>query len=221
MYRKGSWSLAGLTSYLEDKGLRSRPTPKRTSKSLTVSRVHRLLTNPYYMGVVEFRGVRVDGRHEALITPDEFAEVQRVLKSHRVAGDRPQVHLNYLSGSIYCSECRGRLVFGRHRSRSGKYYDYYSCTKRATRNRGGTCTTKHYRAEGVVAAVERLWGTLTIPKQIQAEIRAEFEDHVGNRLTRSVKKPIGIVAELAAIKTNQEKLVEPLLQGPRIRGRLA
>ncbi|WP_226283286.1 recombinase family protein [Janibacter indicus] len=55
-YASGNWTVSQLHDELTSRGLVSLPTPKRPSKPLAVSSVHRLLTNPYYKGDVVYRG---------------------------------------------------------------------------------------------------------------------------------------------------------------------
>ncbi len=40
---------------------------------------HRLLRNPYYMGIVRYRGVLYAGKHEPLVTPETWQTVQELL----------------------------------------------------------------------------------------------------------------------------------------------
>lgn len=110
LYATGDWSLHRLTEHLEELGLRSRPTPKRGPKPLELTSVHKLLRNVYYVGIVEYCGRRVAGRHTQLIDRDTFDRVQALLAAHAVAGDRPYRHEHHLKGSLYCAECGGRLL---------------------------------------------------------------------------------------------------------------
>jgi len=76
LYASGEWSLVPLTAQLEAQGLVSRPTPKRPAHPLGVSAIHRILTNPYYVGLVQYTGETRIGRHEPLIDQDTFDRVQ-------------------------------------------------------------------------------------------------------------------------------------------------
>ncbi len=62
-YATADWPLKALADELYRRGLRSRPTPKRSAGKVPVSALHQMLRNPYYVGVVEFRGVRYEGKH--------------------------------------------------------------------------------------------------------------------------------------------------------------
>jgi hypothetical protein len=87
-YAGGQWSIADITDELERRGLKSRATRKFVGTPMTQSMVHRMLTNPYYMGKIRYGGVIYDGKHEPLVNEKTFLEVQNVLNSRRLAGDR-------------------------------------------------------------------------------------------------------------------------------------
>src|SRR5699024_8804301 len=104
------------------------PTPKRPSKPLAVSSVHRLLTNPYYKGDVIYRGTRYKGTHPALVPPEVWYQVQSVLTAHKTAAEATQVHDHYLKGTIHCGQCGSRLIVSNAKNRHGNVYCYFVCS---------------------------------------------------------------------------------------------
>ena len=56
------------------------PTPKRPPKPLGKNTLYKLLTNPYYAGVIRYKGALHPGAHEPLIEPALFDQVQSLLK---------------------------------------------------------------------------------------------------------------------------------------------
>ena len=56
-YAGGDWSLSKLARELTTRGLTTRPTPSQPAKPMTPKLLHKILTNPYYQGIVTFRGV--------------------------------------------------------------------------------------------------------------------------------------------------------------------
>ncbi|MDR1442328.1 MAG: recombinase family protein [Bifidobacteriaceae bacterium] len=84
-YASGYWTEAQLRRELASRGLTTLPTPKRPSQPVSKSGLHRILTNPYYTGVVRFRDATYRGNHEALVPPEVFARVQTVLTAHSSA----------------------------------------------------------------------------------------------------------------------------------------
>ena len=102
MYATGEWTTRTLLKEMTEKGLLSRPTPKRPSQPITVSAFHNVLRNPYYAGIIEYRGVRSQGKHPVFVDPAVFDEVQRVLEAQNFAGEKRRTHHHYLKGSIWC-----------------------------------------------------------------------------------------------------------------------
>jgi site-specific DNA recombinase len=130
MYSTGEWTVRTLLEELTPKGLVSRPTPKRPSRPITISALHELLRNPYYIGIVDYRGVRYDGKHPPLISQRIFDEVQRILEVQNYAGEKKRKHHHYLKGSVWCGCCGSRLIVTNARSRSGQIYPYFTCIGR-------------------------------------------------------------------------------------------
>jgi hypothetical protein len=93
-YASGEWTVSQLHDELTSRGLTSPATPKRPSKTLAVSSVHRMLTNSYYKGDVTYRGVLYKGSHTPLVPSEVWYQVQSVLMAHKTglrghAGARP------------------------------------------------------------------------------------------------------------------------------------
>ena len=88
------------------------------------TRVYNILKNSVYIGKVKFGGVEYIGKHEPLITPDKFYEVQRLLSKSGTANARktPFRAGFLLSGLVYCGGC-GARYHGNH--------GYYKCYSRA------------------------------------------------------------------------------------------
>ncbi len=136
-YSTGSWSMRQIADELERRGLVSVPVGRKPSKPLAISRVAKMLRDPYYTGIVTFRDVQYQGRHEAIVDDQLFAKVQQVIDSH-ANGTKQREHHHYLRGSLWCSECGSRLVFSRSHGNGGAY-DYFFCVGR---KRGTGCSQR-------------------------------------------------------------------------------
>ena len=130
-YALGDWTIRQLVNALNAQGLRTRVSCKLVAKPLTISGVHHMLRNPYYFGVVPYRGVYHEGKHETLISVELWLRVQDVLIAHHLAGEKERKHPHYLKGTIYCGECGARLIYSRNRGHGGEY-EYYICLSRRT-----------------------------------------------------------------------------------------
>lgn len=71
-------TVRGVIAELTPRGLAS-----RNGKPIGPSSMHKILTNPFYMGMVRYKGELVKGSHEAIVSLELFAEAQRRLKGKR------------------------------------------------------------------------------------------------------------------------------------------
>jgi site-specific DNA recombinase len=181
LYATGRWTLHMLADHLEAQGLRSRPTPKRGPQPLRATTLHKMLRNRYYAGLVTYCGRTVPGRHQPLIDWETFDRVQAALASRAVAGERGYRHEHYLRGTIYCAECGGRLLYGRHKSKTGARYEYFCCTNRVSRKTGGRCSSGHLPVSDVERKIECYYRTVRLPKFKQEEIRDDMRRDADGR----------------------------------------
>ncbi len=209
LYLTADWSLRDLADHLAERGLRSRGTAKFPERVLGPNRIHELLQNPYYIGIVRWDGRSYPGRHQKLIDQETFDRVQVLLTAARISGDRPQIHEHYLRGTVLCEKCKGRLLFGRHRNRTGAAYDYFSCTNRAVRRRPIRCdTSAHYPVPRVEDEVEQLYRTLELSEDIKRQIRSELRSELSDRAALIGKEAEAHERSLTKIEAKQEKLVQ-------------
>ncbi len=150
-YATGDWTLSTLLEELTLRGLTSVASPRRPSKPIFVSTLHRMLQNPYYKGTVIYDGVPYDGTHQPLVPVDVWTQVQAVLRANNVAGDKTQTHDHYLKGSVYCSNCGSRLVITHAKNRHGSIYPYFICAGRHRKTTDCTRKAMHiYQVEDLI-----------------------------------------------------------------------
>ncbi|MGH8930717.1 MAG: recombinase family protein [Egibacteraceae bacterium] len=135
-YATGKYSLRQLLEELTDLGLTNRPMPSKPERPLQLSKLNWLLRNPYYMGIVTYKGAQYQGRHEPLVTPQLFEQVQAMLDARGRAGEKRRIHHHYLKGTVYCGYCASRLCFNLAKGRHGGLYPYFFCLGR---HRGNGC----------------------------------------------------------------------------------
>ena len=169
-YATGEWSLDALEDELWERGLRSRPTPTRPPGRVRRSVIARLLHNPYYIGVVRYRGVDYEGKHPKLISEELFEQVQAVLAARDVAGEKQRRHPHYLKGTIFCGHCGRRFLYQKAIGRRGGIYWYFMC---AGRHQGSGCPQPYIPAELAEAEVARYYGRTV---KLRAERIAGLKD---------------------------------------------
>jgi site-specific DNA recombinase len=201
-YATGLYSLADITILLEARGLRTKPTARRASRPLTIGRVHKLLSNPYYAGYIIHNGRTYDGRHDALITQDLFDQVQAVLVSHRHSGERDRRHLNYLKGTIRCGSCGSQLVYSRHKGNGG-IYEYFICPM----NQRGQCQQGYQPVDLVETAVERHYATVGLGDKERERVREAITKDLGDRVALAAREIERCQSVLEQITERERKLL--------------
>jgi len=118
----------------EEWGLRSLPRRKSGGKKFSYSGMYALLTNPFYYGWFEYGGELYHGKHQPIVTEEEFWTVQKIMGS--AGRPRPKTHKHFAyTGLIRCGEC-GCMITAEEKIKRNKTngkihrYVYYHCTKR-------------------------------------------------------------------------------------------
>ena len=206
-YASGNVSLGDLATALTARGVRTLATPRIPSKPLTEGALHKILTNPYYTGVITFQGVQYPGRHQPLIDVETFDRVQVVLDSRRY-GERTKKHPHFLKSTLYCGGCGSRMFIQKTRSRSGVIYPYFVCGGR--HNKTTDCQMGAILIAKVEEQVEKIYDRLlntltpTFRAELEAVIRAEFQ--VERRYAERLRQELD--AERLKLEREQERLLQ-------------
>ncbi len=201
-YATGLYSLADITILLEARGLRSRGNRRRGPQPLTISRVHALLSSPYYAGYITHRGHTYEGRHERLVSQELFDKVQAVLVSHRHSGERDRKHQHYLKGTIRCGTCGSQLVYSRNKGNGG-IYEYFVCP----RNQRGECLQGYQPVDLVETAIEAHYATVPFSEAEREEIRKAITNDLGERVAIAQQEIENSHGVLQQLKEEERKLL--------------
>ncbi len=201
-YATGLYSLSDMAVLLEARGLYTRATRRRAPQPLGLSRVHKLLSNPYYAGFVTHQGHIYEGRHEALISQELFDTVQAVLVAHRHSGERDRRHLHYLKGTIRCGTCGSQLVYSRNKGNGG-LYEYFVCP----RNQRGECPQGYQPVNLVEAAIEDYYTTVPFSREEREQVRQAITKDLGQRVATAKEEIARCQAVLEEVKEQERKLL--------------
>ena len=168
-FTTGEHTVTSIAEELEHRGLRCRATAKQPERPLSRTRVHKMLRNPYYVGIVAWNGVEYPGRHEPLVSRLTWDRVQAVLDNRSLGKERPMKQVHYLKGLLRCSRCESRLGISLNRGQGGQHYPYYFCLGRQRQN---GCDLPYLPIERVELAVERHWRKVTVSDERLAGIRS-------------------------------------------------
>ena len=176
---------------------------KRSKKPLSISNVHRILTNAFYCGLFFYDGELFQGVHSPILNKELFDQVQEVLKFR----SKPVLSKNRyfpFRGLIRCAECGCTITAERQ-----KGHNYYHCT----RKRSG-CSQKVYIREEKLAgliseAIDKASLNDTAYTAMMDELKREEElmkaDRIHNEVTRE--------ARLQEIDEQLSRLLDLYVQG--------
>ncbi|URM93997.1 recombinase family protein [Actinomadura madurae] len=209
LYATGDWTLADLNEELYDRGLRTRPTPRRPARQVSESRLSQMLRDRYYLGYVTYEDEEIKGRHEPLVEEDLFERVQDVLESHTVAGERRRVHHHYLKGTVFCGCCwrnsvTQRLVIQQVVKRDGSQYSYFFCRRR----RDGSCTAPHIGTHRIEEAVAEHYRKIRFSPDFIAEVREHIDQAIADEEHDARLLRQQLTSELKALDTQEDNLIE-------------
>jgi site-specific DNA recombinase len=108
LYASGEYALTDLTETLYQEGLR-----RKSGNKIHKSRIHLMLSDPFYIGDIRWQGKILPGKHEPLIERDLYDQVQRVLSGKSV--HRHNNHAFTFKGLLHCSECHGLITWETHK----------------------------------------------------------------------------------------------------------
>ncbi|CAC9601203.1 hypothetical protein [uncultured Gammaproteobacteria bacterium] len=129
MYATGLYSCKKISDILYKEGFRTGNTSKEGIK-VGRSKIHVILNEPFYYGMMSYHGKLYIGKYEAIIEKKLFDDCQRVKNGNT----RPmnKKHSFLLRGLCSCAKCGCSIT-----AEKQKGYSYYHCT-----NGKGICDQK-------------------------------------------------------------------------------
>lgn len=125
LFASGEHTLATVADMVHRRGLVT-----KTGRKPTVTLLHRIIHNPFYMGIMRTTSGVYRGIHPPIVSKILFERCQEVLRQRRGGRGRGVVrqHLTFsLAGIVICPKCGILLTGERHVKPSGKEYRYYRC----------------------------------------------------------------------------------------------
>ncbi len=222
LYATGDLSIDLLQMTMTDLGLTTRPSGRwPQEKPVSTSKLHAMLSDPYYAGWVTVDGQLVHGRHTPIISQELFDRVQQVLEARSKLGKRDRVLQHYLKGQLFCQRCdsagrTSRLIYTEARGRNGEYYGYFLCRSR----QDGLCDLPHLPADQVEAAVCRHYVGLKVAEDFASAVRSEIEQGIADseRLTRELDSRLR--SQLAKLDAREERLIDLAADGVLSRSKI-
>ena len=191
----------------DDWGLTS-PPGKHAGRPLALATVYRILNNPFYAGQITHAGATYPGRHQAMVTPRQFDQLQSRLG--RPGRPRPSRHRFAFTGLIRCGACGGMVTAERKTNAYGARYVYYHCAKRRI---GPRCPERSLEERELESQIAGFLSGLVVPDELEGwardRLRTVRNEQAGFRAAREK-------ALEKALATSERQRSE--LTGLRLRG---
>ncbi|MCX8035024.1 MAG: recombinase family protein [Candidatus Dojkabacteria bacterium] len=127
-------------------------------KQLSKSSVQRILTNPFYAGIMVYNGKRYPGNHHRMISMGTFLQIQKVIKSNGKPDEFKKEKKDFAyTGLLTCGECGCAIT-----AENQKGHTYYRCTKKK-----GTCKQKYIRAEDLEKQIQDTLDSISIDDEVR------------------------------------------------------
>ena len=204
-YATGNWTTDDLAEHLAACGLTTRPTPRIPSVPINGKALNKILVNPYYKGVVTYKGVEYAGSHPALVDEMTWQQVQNILASH-TNGERTREHPHFLKGSLYCRNCGSRMIINYTKSRSGVRYPYFVCAGR--HNKVTDCKQKAVLISEVERQVEQIYDRYSFPTAVREYMENFLQDGIKTERQKYETELDGLRREKDKLEHQRKKLLE-------------
>ena len=204
-YATGETSVAELLRDLTARGLVSVATPKRPSRPLGRNALYRVLTNPYYAGIIRYKGALHPGAHKPIVDPALFDAVQTLLKARTAKQTRHVKHAHHLKGLLHCGTCGSRMLLDFATNPRGTTYAYFVCSGRAAKRT--TCTRRAVPVQLAERLVEDAYASITISEDTYQSVAAKISEAFDKRTADRDQE----IADLQANRTRLEAESDKLL----------
>lgn len=225
-YATGDWSLADLVRFADKHGLTTVPVRRRRTKAemlaeesddveikkisrpMTISYIHKILTNPFYTG----RALGNEGKyvpsasHEALVSDELFNKVKKLLGHKKVSVHYTQKLELPFRGLVRCSEC-GR-VYTPYRQKGILYFGARCLASCANSKRTFNVT---FLEQEVGKFINKLVFTENEKIQLDAATStniAIFEEKRLKKIEQNDRRKKTIREELSYLRTNRLPLLK-------------
>lgn len=168
-------------------GFRTRQGKRIGGKPLAKSSLYKIFGNSFYYGLIERKEGVYPGRHDPLITEEEFWKVQDLLG--RRGRPRPKTHEFAFTGLIRCAECGCMITAEEKINRYGYHYTYYHCTKK---KRGPRCQQKYIELKDLENQVAAFLENVHVPQKL-LDLAFEYlreEEKDGHQKEKDVRRSL-------------------------------
>ncbi len=192
IFAKGDVSVTQLCKEATKWGFRG-----KSGKNICHEVMAQMLRNPFYYGVIRFKGELYEGSHPPLISKKLFDAIQNIFEANRHPQIRGRIKFEY-TGLMHCGEC-GRMITAEYQ----RGHTYYRCTKKGT-----NCKQKFLREEALLSQVQDALKKVYIDDRTKEKIFKKLDGYAEKESKASFSLSGQIAEKIKEIDAKIEKLID-------------
>lgn len=204
-YYYQDFSLKTLCHHLNKEGLVSRNGGKITKTSL-----EQILKNPFYYGVMRWKGEIRSANHEPIIDKTLFDGVQEKLSGKSPFQPQPQ-KLDFLyRGLLFCGECGCSITAERHtkKQKNGNIhrYIYYRCTKTK-----GNCGQAYINEPKLELEIAKIFKDFVLSQERADAIQKKLKELFREDISYQERQETALKIRLTKLKNEKKNLFRKMM----------
>ncbi len=203
---EGKYTLKQLKELTPVFGLVSRD-PRNKHGKVALFWIQAILTNPFYYGLMRYKGEYFEGKHETIISKELFDQAQEALQKRAKNYTHHKYHFPFL-GLLKCASCSCSITAQRQ-----KGHHYYSCTKKREK-----CLEPYIREEALAGQIKQAIQNGALPAKDFQQLMAYWAKEEEN-----ARQPVALLkeqlkTEIPQIVSKIDKLIDAHLEGLLTKG---
>ena len=170
---------------------------------LSKSTVERILKNPFYTGVFDWKGRTYEGDHPPLVSSELFRRTQEAFRRGNHPVQQEKRSFAY-AGLIKCARCGCSITAGLHKGR----YVYYRCTQAR-----GKCQTGAIREDRLEVLLGELVQRVQVDEDTVQWVVAALKDSHRDEKAYHDQQVARLQGEISRISNRLEAAYEDKLDG--------
>lgn len=190
----------------EQWGFQTRATKRWPGGPMQHSTVYRLFTNCFYAGWILWEGTLHAGKHEPMVSQEEFDKVQSILGRRTKSHTRPRVFT--FGGLMRCGSCQRLITAETKTNRYGSKYTYYHCAGRSL----AKCPERSITGDLLEIQIANALAGLSVPRELEGWIILRVREQGAELRIANRHRTEALKLRAEALKNKRSALVELRLQ---------
>jgi len=195
-YATGNHTLKEIRKIIDSLGLIG-----KKGKMLSISNYQYILTNPFYYGVMRYKGEMYEGKHKPIITKKLFDKVQEVMKQ-KSKPKTPELKPYVFRGVFHCQECGCFIT-----TETKKGHNYLRCTKRKE-----PCSQKYTREEFMTEQIKTEIQKVSLPSTWAKKMISHLENEKQEKAQAEDSFAQNLKSELKDCEEKLDSLLDMILE---------